>query len=229
MTLVSKEERMRSLFRLAASLACASLLLIQPLSAFDTPLSDTAVREAYFLGQRHDDSLGKLLDKYVLYLQPPKTGPYIESVSFYTPYILTALFSSQQVSIYSAQQAQLDHLKNPEVVRITVQIFLTDSYAAYSAAPTGSDPHSPRGVFVRPTDFWRDFRLRTFQKDQMVIPTNANGTPLFRCEDSGCILSGATLTFEYPAAAFTDTSATIQIDPPEGDPVVVDFDLTSFR
>ena len=66
---------MRSLFRLAASLACVSLLLIQPLSAFDTPLSDTAVREAYFLGQRHDDSLGKLLDKHVLYMQPPKTGP----------------------------------------------------------------------------------------------------------------------------------------------------------
>jgi hypothetical protein len=187
------------------------------------------VREAYFLGQRHDDSFGKLLDKYVLYLQPPKTGPYIESVSFFTPYVLTALYSSQQVSIYSAQQAQLDHLKKPEVVQVTVQIFLTESYSAYSAAATGSDSHSTKGVFVRPSDFWRDFRLRTFQKDVLVIPTNANGQPIFRCEDNGCILSGATLTFEYPAAAFTESSATIQIDPPEGDPVVVDFDLTAFR
>jgi hypothetical protein len=93
----------------------------------------------------------------------------------------------------------------------------------------GSDSHSAKGVFVRPSDFWRDFRLRTFQKDQLVIPSNANGHPLFQCSDAGCVLSGATLTFEYPAAAFTDTSATIQIDPPEGDPVVVDFDLTSFR
>jgi len=210
--------------------ALASLLILAPsYSAFDTPLSDTAVREAYFLGQRRDDSLGKLLDKYVLHLQPPKTGPYIESVSFFTPYILTALNSSQQVSIYSAQQAQLDHLRTPEVVRVTVQIFLTESFAAYSAAATGSDSHSPKGVFVRPSDFWREFRLRTFQKDQMVIPTDSHGEPTFRCEDSGCILSGATLTFEYPAAAFTETSATIQIDPPEGDPVVVDFDLTSFR
>jgi hypothetical protein len=200
-----------------------------PSSAFDTPLSDTAVREAYFLGQRHDDSLGKLLDKYVLYLRPPKTGPYIESVSFFTPYVLTALYSSQQVSIYSAQQAQLDHLKNPEVVRVTVQIFLTESYSAYSAVATGPDSHSTKGVFVRPSDFWRDFRVRTFQKNELVIPTNANGQPIFRCEDNGCILSGATLTFEYPAAAFTESSATIQIDPPEGDPVVVDFDLTAFR
>ena len=200
-----------------------------PSSAFDTPLSDTAVREAYFLGQRRDNSLGKLLDKYVLHLQPPKSGPYIESVSFFTPYVLTALYSSQQLSIYSAQQAQLDHLKNPEVVRVTVQIFLTESYNAFSAAAAGPDSHSPKGVFVRPSDFWRDFRLHTCQKDKLVIPANAKGEPLFRCEDSGCILSGATLTFEYPAAAFTENSVTIQIDPPEGDPVVVDFDLTAFR
>src|SRR5258705_6565394 len=178
---------MRSLFRLAVSLVCASLLLIQPLAAFDSPLSDTAVREAYFIGQRHRASLGKLMDKYVPYLQPPRTGPYIQSVSFLTPYVLTALYSSQQVSIYSAQQAQLDHLKIPEVVRVTVQIFLTESFAAYSAAATGSDSHSPKGVFVRPSDFWLDFRVRTFQKDQLVIPSSANGNPLFQCSDAGCV------------------------------------------
>jgi hypothetical protein len=212
------------------TLTSASILILAPSSsAFDSPLSDTAVREAYFLGQRHDDSLGKLLDKYILYLQPPKTGPYIQSVSFLTPYVLTALDSSQHVNIYSAQQARLDHLKNPEVVRVTAQISLTDSYGPYISAPTGPESHSVKGIIMRPSDFWRDFRLRVFQKDEMVIPTHADGKPIFRCEDSGCILSGATLTFEYPAAAFTDSSATIQIDPPEGDPVVVDFDLTSFR
>jgi hypothetical protein len=212
------------------ALALTSILILAPSSsAFDSPLSDTAVREAYFLGQRHDDSLGKLLDKYILYLQPPKTGPYIQSVSFLTPYVLTALNSSQHVNIYSAQQARLDHLKNPEVVRITAQISLTDSYGPYISTPTGPESHSPKGIIMRPSDFWRDFRLRVFQKDELVIPTHADGKPIFRCEENGCILSGATLTFEYPAAAFTDSSATIQIDPPEGDPVVVDFDLTSFR
>jgi hypothetical protein len=82
---------------------------------------------------------------------------------------------------------------------------------------------------VRPSDFWRDFRVRVFQKDAMVIPTGAKGEPNYRCEDSGCVVSGATLSFEYAAASFTENTATIQIDSPEGDPVVVDFDLTSFR
>jgi hypothetical protein len=208
----------------------ASLLLLTPSSsAFDTPLSDTAVREAYFLGQRHDDSLGKLLDKYVVYLQPPKTGPYIQSVSFLSPYVLTALYSSQQVSIYSAQQAQLDHLKNPEIVRVSVQIFLTDSYGPLLVRPTGPGTPSLKGFFPRPSDFWREFRLRTIQNDQMVIPTSSKGEPSFRCDDNGCVLTGATLSFEYPAAAFPENTATIQIDPPEGDPVVVEFDLASFR
>src|SRR5258707_10710944 len=125
------------------ALLFSSVLIFAPSSnSFDSPLSDTAVREAYFLGQRHDDSLGKLMDKYVLYLQPPKTGPYIQSISFLTPYALTALYSSQQVSIYSAQQAQLDHLKNPEVVRVTAQISLTHSNGPYISPPTAPHPHS---------------------------------------------------------------------------------------
>jgi hypothetical protein len=212
-----------------AALVSASLLVLAPGFAFDTPLSDTAVREAYFLGQRHDDSLAQLLNKYILYLQPPENGPYIQSVSFLTPYVLTALYSSQQVGIYSAQQAQLDHNKSPELVRVVVQILLTDSYGPYIVRPTGGDSSSPKGFVVRPSDFWRDFRLHALEDEQLVIPTNATGEPTFRCDDYGCVLTGATLTFEYPAAAFTKNSLTVQIEPPEGAPVSVEFDLTSFR
>lgn len=215
--------------RLSVLFAVSTLIFPIPSIAFDSPLSNTGVREAYFLGQRRDGSLAELLDKYVLYLQPPETGPYVQSVSFLTPYVLTALNSSQQVGIYSAQQAQLDHQKNPEVVRITIQILLTDSYGPYIVRPAGSDSHSTKGFVFRSSDFWREFRLRVFQKDQMLIPTNANGEPAFRCDDYGCVLTGATLTFEYPAAALTEDSATVRIDPPKGAPVSVDFDLTSFR
>src|SRR5215470_3052721 len=118
------------------ALFCISLLVISPSScAFETPLSDTAVREAYFLGQRHDDSLARLLNKYVRYLEAPQSGPYIQSVSFLTPYVLAAINASERVG-YSAQQAQIDHDKTPEVVRVAVQIWLTDSYGPYTVRPT---------------------------------------------------------------------------------------------
>lgn len=206
------------------------LLSLAPYSAaFDTPLSDTAVREAYFLGQHRDDSLAKLVNKYVHYLQAPQSGPYIQSVSFFTPYVMTAISSSEHVGIYSAQQAQIDHDKNPEVVRVTVQIFLTDSYGPYTVRPPRSDSHALKGFVPRPDDFWRDFRLRVFQKDEMVIPVNAKGQPTYRCEDSGCILTGATVYFEFPADAFTADTVTVVVTPPEGDPVSIDFDPTSLR
>ena len=211
------------------SVLVALLILPQASTAFDTPLSETAVREAYFLGQRHDDSLGQLLTRHSQYFQQTETGPYIQFVSFLTPYALVALNSSQQVGTYSAQQAQIDHDKNPEVVRVVVQILLTDSYGPYMVRPMGSDSNSPKGFTPRPSDFWRDFRLRTLQKDELVIPESAKGEPTFHCEEYSCILTGATLTFEYPADSFKEDSAVIQIDPPEGPSVSAEFDLSRLR
>jgi hypothetical protein len=40
---------------------------------------------------------------------------------------------------------------------------------------------------------------------------------------------GAALELEFPAESFTSDSATILVTPPEGDPVSVDFNLTSLR
>jgi hypothetical protein len=209
----------------------AVLLLNSPNSSgFDTPLSDTAVRDAYFLGQRHDNSFAQFFEKYTLHLARPKSGPHIESIAFLTPFALAAYQTSQQVGIYSAQQAQLDHNKQPELVRVVAQIWLTDTYGQYILKPTDSRSGSPKGITFRAWDFWRDFRFRVFNNDQLVIPSSAKGEPTYFCGyKGGCTLTGATLTFEYPAAAFTKDSVTIQVDPPEGDPVLVDFDLTAFR
>jgi len=210
--------------------AFASILILAPYSnAFDTPLSDTAVREAYFLGQHHDELFANLLRKYAIALPAPESGPHIAAVSFFTPYALTALYSNQHPLSYSAQQAQLDHLKQPEFVRVVVQIWFTASYGEYIVHPVNSRSNSPKGVEFRPYDFWRQFRVRVFQNDRFMLPMNARGESTVRCGDDGCDVTGATLTFEYPAEAFTENTALVEIDPPEGDPVVVDFDLTSFR
>lgn len=220
---------MPSAFRPLLALFATAILLSTPTLAFDTSLSDTAVREAYFLGQHHDGIFADFLRKYSIALPEPKSGPYIASVSFYTPYALTALNSNQHPLSYSAQQAQLDHVKQPEIVRVVVQICFTASYGQYIVHPVGFRSNSPKGLQLRSYDFWREFRVRAFQDDRFMVPSNAYGEPSVRCGDDGCDLTGATLTFEYPAAAFTENTATIQIDPPESDPVAVDFDLTSFR
>jgi hypothetical protein len=115
----------------------AALLAAPPSFAFSSPLSDEAVREAYFLGQRHDGSFARLLDKYSKRLPPPKSGPHISAITLLTPFAQLVRFSESYVGNYSAQQAESDHSDQEEIVEISVEILFTPSYGAVLFVPTG--------------------------------------------------------------------------------------------
>lgn len=215
------------------SLACflvSALLLPAPSFSMDTPLSEEAVRDAYFLGQHHDQTLSLFLAKYMKVLPMPKSGPDIASISFLTPFALFAQESSQRTMNYSAQQAEQDHRNQEEIVRIVIQIQLTETYGALIPTPTGSRSGSPIGFAKRPGDFWKDFEVQVVDKDRVLVPLSSSGDSVYSCDSyGGCILSGATLQFEFSAKAFKSDSPAIQVTPPEGDPVSVDFDLSRLR
>jgi|SRR5450755_1051387 hypothetical protein len=214
--------------RSTLSFAIAGLLLIQPLFAFDSPLSEEAIREAYFLGQRRDETMARALDKYKLSLDRPETGPYISSVTFLTPFALAVRSSSEHL-VYSAQQAQIDHRARKESVKIIVEIQLTDSYSNLIVRPTGKRSDSATGFALRPDDFWKDFAVHVSVGDKAVVPFSSHGEPTTFCADAGCDLTGALIQLEFLASSVDSTSATILVTPPEGDPVQVDFDLTALR
>ena len=207
----------------------AVALTASPTFAFGSPLSDEAIREAYFLGQRHDGSLPRLLGKYVKQLPPPKTGPHISSISLLTPFVQLVQFSDMYIVNYSAQQASLDHRSEQETVLISITTFLTDSYGAYIAA--ASQRGEPHTYIRRPNDFWKGFQVEVSDGRETRAPTRFTGEPNLQCarRGLGCILVGATLHLEFPAAAFNSDSATIRVIPPEGPEVSVDFDLTNLR
>ena len=206
-----------------ALLAAALLLSPPPSFAYYTPMSEQAVREAYFLGQSHDGSYEAHLEKYTKFLPPPKTGPYISSVVFMTPFLLFAEYASRQVN-YSAPQAAIDYRNHgEEMVQIRVEIQLTASYGQFIT--TGSNS----GFLLRASDFWRDFQVHIFDGDEQISTSTSHGHANFSCGEGGCILTGATLVFEFPAVAFTSDTAAIDVDPPEGDPVSVEFDLARLR
>jgi hypothetical protein len=213
-----------------ASSLTALLLLSSSAFAFDTPLSDQAVREAYFLGQRHDETMATFLNKYTKFLEPPKTGPHIASITFFTPFAVLVQQSSQHTSGYSAQQAALDHRDQPEFIRIIVQIQFTNSYGPFIARPTGSRSGSSTGIVPRPYDFWMDFDVQVSSEDQKLRPFSSYGQPNLLCsDDGGCTLTGATLQFDFSPEDFASGAATIDVTSPEGDPISIDFDLTHLR
>lgn len=216
-------------FRSLASLLAALLAFPFPSAAFDTPLSDTAVREAYFLGQRRDETMSRFLEKYTIYLAPPKSGPHIAAVTMFTPYALAVLESRDKSIGYSAQQAALDHAKHAELVKAVLDIRFTDSYGAYISRPVGSRRDATTGLMPRPYDFWKDFQVNFFFKDDQLKPISSSGQPKLSCDDSGCTLIGATLEFEFLAENVPSDAITIQVIPPEGEQVILDFDLPSLR
>src|SRR5258705_10414486 len=87
--------------RPVASLLAAILLLSPSSFAFDTPLSDQAVREAYFLGQRRDESLARFLDKSTRVLPPPKTAPPIAAVTPFTHFAPVPKLSPEHTTAYT--------------------------------------------------------------------------------------------------------------------------------
>jgi hypothetical protein len=222
---------MPSSFRPCLAILTAVLLLPTSSFAFNTPLSDEAIREAYFLGQRHDGSYAHLLEKYTKFLTPPKTGPYISSIAFYTPFVQVVHHSDQYIGGYSAQQAQLDHRsQGEEIVQIFVEIQLTGSYDRLIPTSENSRSNSPSAFVLRPHNFWKDFHVRIYDGDEELTPADSHSHANSSCGRRGpCILTGATLEFDFLADAFLSDTATIEVTPPEGDRVSVDFDLSSLR
>ena len=218
-----------ALQRTSISFAISALLLCQPLFAFQTPLSDTAVREAYFLGQRHDQSLSDFFAKYAKSLPQPRYGPYISSIRFLTPYAQVVSLSGNHIGAYSAQQAERDHNSDAETVLVSVDIYFTDSYGPFLASPANSRSGSPAGLIPRSSDFWQDFDVSVASNSFALSPQDTSGQPLYHCSEYSCSLAGATITLSFAASDFPSDSVTVKVVPPEGDAVDVDFDLTSLR
>jgi len=214
--------------RFLSCLLASAIALPLPLLAYDTPLSDTAVREAYFLGQRRDETMARFLGQYTKAWPQPSSGPHIGSITFLTPFALLVQYSSRQLD-YSAQQAEHDHHSADEMVTIEVEILLTQNYGPFLTKPTGSPSGSPTGIRLRSPDFWRAATFRIFDGREEITVDQIAGEPQYRCSDDGCTLSGATVRIHFPATTFTSEGATIEVDPPEGERVVVDFDLAALR
>jgi hypothetical protein len=220
---------MRLASRSFIALLTAALLLVPPTFAFDTPLSDQAVRDAYFLGQRHDESMTRFLNRYTKLLPAPKTGPHIYGVTLLTPFALLVRDSSERPN-YSAQQAAKDHHPEHESVVVEIQILLTPTYAAAIPTPTGSRSDSPVGLRLRPSDFWKTFKYQVFDDEDELATDDVTGEPIYSCDGlGGCDLSGARVRIELPATAFKSDTATVEITPTEFAPISVDFDLSSLR
>src|SRR5580693_3289018 len=150
-----------------SSLSCslATILLFPaPSSAFDTPLSPEAVREAYFLGQHNNQSTLSFFSQYVKTLPAPDKGAYISEVEIYTPYAQIIEASRRRTGSYSAQQAELDYRHGHDKLYIRIRINFTDTYGARELFRSAKGDKQLSGSDQPLPDFYRDFRVGLSQR-----------------------------------------------------------------
>lgn len=193
-------------FAMQFGVAMLSLLVPQLGFAYDHPLTDESVRDAYFLGQDLDRS-NDFFAQYTQALPVPDSGPQVAEIELLTPYAQVVEVSREHPMGYSAQQAAADYKKRGDSIQVRVKILFTPTY-------TGPD------------DFWRGVSVGLVQKEHMAA-TGVSAQLLYASDADGDYswVIGANVFVQFRVAGVESDSVDVEVIPPGGAGVRVTFDL----
>lgn len=207
--------------RIGLSLSFAALTAV-PLSAYGYPVSDSAIREAYFLGARNNVHTQKFLAAYTHVLPMPKSGPHVATITLATPYAQIVDYSSKALN-FSAVDAVDRFLNSPAQIRVEVEIDLTATYTPIVSSDAA-------GVHLRTEDFWRDFTIKLLEGKTEIEAQHIAGRAIYLGGDVvSQTLSGAIVTLDYSAQKVSSDSVTVQVLTPDRQDVQSVFDLSQLR
>jgi hypothetical protein len=200
--------------------------------AFEVPLADRTVREAYFLGQHHDASTESALRPYLHNFSPPEKGPEIRDIRLLTPYAQVIDASNSQGAGYSAQQAAADYRARGDTIVVRFQIRFTPTYSYIKSNRDRNSDSQTGGITIRSEDFWQSFKVGLLQNDHWIEPLSHEGEPIYiaaHAQGTGSILDGAYIWLTFDAQDIASNTATAEIITPEGQHIATDFDLATLR
>jgi hypothetical protein len=181
--------------------------LVVPAWAYDFPLSESAIRDAYFLGTRQT-SLGlNFLADYTHEIPKLSLGNYRSFARLETPFTQVAILSSKKLN-YSAQDAVKEFLGKPLVFRIHLEIcYMLD------APPDGLE-------------------VRIVQNKKDLLPDSSERALFFPASDKYAApppAIGETMDFEFRPDKIDSSTLSILIDTPDGQQAQLDLDLRALR
>ena len=222
-------------------IVAAVLSLVLPASAFEMPLTDKAVREAYFLGQRNDQATADFLSLYTRLFPIPEKGPYVSEVHLLTPCAQVVSVSSRHSTGYSAQQAAADYHGRGDTFLLQVRIEFTVTYNYDDAVRTANDTAGELNRHLDPEDFWRAFTFTVSQSSlnadqgsdsRSLEPRDVYADPIYGLASRGdttSTLRGAIVYLEYDASQFESIPTEVEVVPPAAPRVNAKFDLSKLR
>jgi hypothetical protein len=209
---------MKTILRGGLSLLLPAAILAQSAAAYDYPLSSEGIREAYFLGSGDRNKRIEYFEKYTKRYPVAKSGQYVASIFFETPYVLIAERASQSFSNYFAPDAVKDYLGKPAVCRVRAEI--------YFGIPTSPVARFRSDYAVRLKQHDKEIPIRAKWIEAMVSSDLAPAS-----FDSAPVEAGMYLNAEYDADNIDpEAPATIEIVAPDGNNDIVEtLDLVSLR
>jgi len=211
-------EDVRSLLCLAppalsrGSAICACAVLLSPIlallaSAYDSYLSEQAIREAYFLGSHEGGLAPQFLAQYSHRVRELHQGTCTTELRLQTPFLQVADYLSK-IPNYSSQDAIKGFYGKPMMLRF----FLNICYMQ-EALP----PNSVKSEII--------------QNKKQIIPVS--DTRLFYAEPlnevSNLPANGERAELEFDAQGIESSGLTVQIDTSDGQHATTDIDLQSVR
>lgn len=193
-----------------------------PAFALNYPLSSTAIRDAYFLGDRRDEQTADFLAGYTHRLPAPKTGPYVDEIGIDTPFTEVVRHAALETNYY-APDAVEEFQQKPMSVRVHVDIALTPSYSPI--------PERAQAAFYEwVPDFWNDFNVRLLQGKRVIAAQHRRGGPFYTYGDTELpYITGARIELDYDPGQIEDDSTTVEVVTPDGQKVETTFDLGRLR
>jgi hypothetical protein len=195
------------------SVLLAAIFLAPPVNALDYPLSSEAIREAYFLGSGDPVKLGNFLEQYAKHYPVAKSGQYVASIRFETPYYIVAERISQAsaFSSYHAPEAQQEFLGKPGLCRVRVEIYYGISN-------------------ITTAHYQTSYEIQLKQHDKEILIKGKWTEQMVPTDDSIPFYPGEYLTAEYSADDIdSDAPAAVEVLAPDGNNVTETFDLDRLR
>lgn len=190
--------------RLAA--LSVGLALIFPAWAYDVPLSESSVRDAYYLGTRATTLGPDFLREYTQNLPELKVGRFTSVIRLETPFSQIAAASAKKLG-YSAQDAVKEFLGKPLAFSISMDICYKID------APENA------------------VRVKVSQNKKEVVPESYDSSPYYPAADKHTRVSsiGEKVELEFKPNKIESSTLSIVIDTPDGQHAETAFDLRALR
>ena len=212
----------RNLLAIAATILAASGVMAIRAFAVSYPLSSTAIRDAYFIGNRNDEQTAQFLSQYVRWFPEPKSGPYVHEIGIDTPFS-NIVKRTQGRSDFYAPDAVEKFGRDKMPLRVHVNILLTPTYAPLP-------PASAVEYYEWVPDFWNDFKVTLAQNDVEIPAEYIRGGPIYSYGfDHIPLVTGARIELTYNPETIDSEPAQITVLTPDGQTIEASFNLAKLR